>query len=243
VLANVLCLIDQFDTAFEEAARQLELAEQSGNRSRVVHASYMASVAHSSTGDYEEATAHVARARELALATQSPTDLASACVAEGFADTGAGALDSFIESDRLATLAGNRWMSAFARTEASGLLVHRGEVERGCTVLAEMVSRWYQAGEWAQQWHTLSRCVIALYRIDRSALAAEVIGAIDEHAMLGGAPMTPMLRHRAFETRDALVDDLGEMRFDELRAIGAACPVEDIVHRTHNALLARPAAE
>ena len=33
----------------------------------------------------------------------------------------------------------NRWMSAFARTEASGLLVHRGELAAGCDGLAEMV--------------------------------------------------------------------------------------------------------
>jgi hypothetical protein len=240
VLANVLCLIGQIDTAYGEAERQLQVAEASGNQSRIVHALYMGSVAHSSTGDYGRAGEYVARAHDLALDTQSPTDLASAYVAEGFAESGDDALDAFTESDRLATAAGNRWMSAFARTEASGLLVHRGEIERGCAGLAEMVSRWYQAGEWAQQWHTLARCVIALHRIDRSALAAEVLGAIDAHAVLGGAPMTPTLRDLAFVTRDALVDELGESQFDELRAAGAACPVEDIVHRTHNALLGRP---
>jgi predicted ATPase/DNA-binding winged helix-turn-helix (wHTH) protein len=242
VLANVLCLIDQIDAAYGEAQRQLEVAEDAGIPSRIVHALYMGSIAHSSTGDYETAAEYVARAHQLALATESPTDLASAYVAEGFAESGDDALSAFTESDRLATSAGNRWMSAFARTEASGLLVHRGEIARGCAGLAEMVSRWYQAGEWAQQWHTLTRCVIALHRIDRSALAAEVVGAIDEHAKLGGAPMTPTLRDVAFVTRDALVDELGEEQFAALRAAGAACPVEDIVHRTHNALLGRPLA-
>ena len=65
----------------------------------------------------------------------------------------------------IARSAGNRWMSAFARTEASGLLVARGDVDEGCAGLAEMVALWYRAGDWSQQWHTLSRCVIALHRI------------------------------------------------------------------------------
>ena len=71
----------------------------------------------------------------------------------------------------------------------------------------------------------------------------QVLGAIETHAVLGGAPMTPTLRALAFATRDALAADLGESRFDELRAAGAASAVEDVVHRTHNALLAPPSAE
>jgi predicted ATPase/DNA-binding winged helix-turn-helix (wHTH) protein len=243
VFGNVLCLIDRFDDAFQATARQFELAEASGNRSRLVHAGYMWSVALSTIGDYAAARTFVARVREIALETQSPTDLASAYVAEGFAEPGDAALDALEESARFATAAGNRWMAAFARTEVSGLLVRRGDMERGCTELAEMVSRWYQAGEWAQQWHTLSRCAIALHRIGRSALAVEVIGAIEEHAMIGGAPMTPMLRELAFATRDALRDELGESQFDALRAAGAASSVDDIVLRTHNALLAHPSAD
>ena len=41
-------------------------------------------------------------------------------------------------------------------------------------------------------------------------------------------------------TRDSLLEDLGADRADELRSIGGARPVEDIVHRTRKALVARP---
>ena len=81
------------------------------------------------------------------------------------AATEADALEAFVAADRIARSAGNRWMSAFAHTEASGLLVARGEVDEGCAGLAEMVALWYRAGDWSQQWHTLSRCVIALHRV------------------------------------------------------------------------------
>ena len=91
-------------------------------------------------------------------------------------------------------------MHAFAFTEASGLLVSRGELEIGCAGLAEMVGVWYRAGDWSQQWHTLSRCVIALDRIGQAELAIELLGAIEMHAMLGVAPMSSILHDLVFAT-------------------------------------------
>ena len=42
-------------TGHAEGLRQIELAEESGNRSRLVHACYMGAVGHSSNGAYDEA--------------------------------------------------------------------------------------------------------------------------------------------------------------------------------------------
>jgi len=235
----VLYVLGQGARGHAEASRQIELAERSENVSDLVHACYMGSVALSSLGDVGEALAHVARAHELARRTGSPTDLACAAVAEGFASTGddEAALAAFMESDRLASAAGNRWMSAFARTETSGLLVHKGEIGRGCTGLAEMVDLWFRAGDWSQQWHTLSRCVIALHRIGEHELAAEVIGAIEAHTTLGVAPMSTTLRNVAIETRDELTASLGDERATTLRARGASSPVVTLVHRVRVSLL------
>jgi len=238
VLANVLYLVNRSDLGNLESARQLELAEASGNESRLVHSCYMGAVALSSEGRYDEAQHLVARAHERAQKTRCPTDLASAAVAQGFASrTQADALEAFVAADRIARSAGNRWMSAFAHTEASGLLVASGEVNAGCAGLAEMLALWYRAGDWAQQWHTLSRCVIALHRVGSFDLAMELVGTIETYATLGVAPMTSILHDVAFATRDALIDELGEPRATELRSTGAICPVEDIVLRTHRALL------
>ena len=82
-------------------------------------------------------------------------------------------------------------------------------------------------------------CVIALKRIGNVELAMELTGAIEAHATLGVAPMTSILHNVAFAARDDLIADLGDTRPDELRAAGAACPVEDIVVRTRRALLGR----
>ncbi len=221
-----------------EARRQVDLAEESGDRSRLVHACYMLSVGSSSAGEYEEADELAARAGRLAQQTASPTDLASAAVARGFASrTEEAALEAFTESGRVARGAGNRWMHAFAYTEASGLLVSQGNLEVGCPALADMVGVWYRAGDWSQQWLTLARCVIALDRIDEPDLAIELLGAIDAHATLGVAPMSGALRDLVFATRDQLVDSVGVERSEGLLAAGAICPVEDIVLRTRRALV------
>jgi hypothetical protein len=189
VLANVLSTTGQIESGMVEMARIVEVAEASGHDSRLAHGYYMHSVAASSTGDFDEAHRLIARARAAARRTGSPTDLASAFVAEGFAapdDTVA--LDAFAAADRLACSAGNRWMSAFARTEASGLQVRQGRLSDACAGLVETVDTWYRAGEWAQQWHTMSRCLIALDRIGQPELAAQVSGAFDEHLTMGGPP-------------------------------------------------------
>jgi predicted ATPase/DNA-binding winged helix-turn-helix (wHTH) protein len=242
VLANVLYATGEITAGLVEGERLIEIAELSRDDSRLAHAYYMASVAASSLGDYDEAHRLIARSREAGRRTGSPTDVASSWVAEGFAthaDADA-ALDAFATADRLARSAGNRWMSAFARTEASGLLVHSGRLVDGCAGLAEMVDTWYRAGEWAQQWHTLSRCVVALDRIGQQEIAAQVLGAIEAHTTLGGPPVMTTLRDLAFETRDAVSAQLGQACFDELWATGASLPVATAVDRTRQALLGRP---
>lgn len=238
--SNVLLTVGETEAGDRDALRQLDIAEDSGNDSRIVHACYFAAVAFSSQGLTDEARRLVARAHECARRTQCPTDLASAAVAQAFGSrTEADALDAFVAADRIARAAGNRWMAAFARTEASGVLVARGDVDDGCAGLAEMVALWYRAGEWSQQWHTLGRCVIALDRIGRADLAVELVGAIEAHAKLGVPPMTAILQDLLSATRDDLVTRLGEQRAAELRAAGAAAPVEAIVQRTRRALLTR----
>ncbi len=240
VLANVLYATGELEAGLIEGARLIEVAEAAGDASRVAHAYYMKSVASSSMGHLPEAHMLIDGARAAARASGSPTDLASAWVAEGFAASDdSSAMTAFDRADQLARSAGNKWMSAFARTEASGLLVHLGRLEEGCEGLADMVDVWYRAGEWAQQWHTLSRCLFALDRIGRPEVAAEVLGAIEAHTSLGGPPVMTTLRDLTFETRDALATRLGTERCALLRASGASMPVTSIVDRTRDALLGR----
>ena len=128
-------------------------------------------------------------------------------------------------------------MSAFARTESSALLLGQGETDTACQGLAEVVDVWYRAGEWSQQWLTLTRCVIALATIGRSALAAQVVGAIETRAVVGTPPVMAILRDRVLTTTDRLQTELGPDRYDELYRSGVDLPIADVVHRTRAALL------
>ncbi len=131
VLANVLYATGEVEVGLVEGRAMMDLAESSSNDSQVAHAFYMSSVAASSLGRYDEANRLIARARIAGRRSGSPTDIASALVAEGFAARNdASALAAFDGADRIARAAGNRWMSAFARTEASGLLRAPGSPPR-----------------------------------------------------------------------------------------------------------------
>ena len=243
VLANVYYVIGEVEKGFENSTRQLKLAEADGNRSRIAHATYMHSVGSASLGRFDDA-AHLAhRALAIGQDTGSPTDLASGYVALGFAahDDVTASLAAFAESERIAQSAGNRWMATFARTEASGLLLSQGQLQSARTGLAEAVDIWHRAGEWSQQWLTLSRCVVALTAIGELELAAQVIGAIEQRAHLGIPPVVAFLRDRALAAATELSVALGDDRYQELHAAGSALPIVDVVHRTRSALLGRGA--
>ncbi len=241
VRANVLYSTGRMSEALAQVMRLIELADDSGEDSRLVHALYMGSVGYSSIGDFDRARELAAMAKGVADRTGSPTDLASAWVAQGFATDGhdEAAIEAFDTSNRIAVSAGNRWMSAFALTEASGLMVIGGYLDEGCRGLAEVVDTWYRAGEWSQQWHTLSRCVLALDRIDRPVLATQVVGAIEAHVAFAGPPGMTTLRDVVLGTREALADQLGAQRTREEKKIGQALPLAELVHSTSNALLGR----
>ena len=143
---------------------------------------------------------------DVAKLTMSLTDMASVAVARGFASrTEDEALEAFTASGRIAGAAGNRWMHGSAHRSkrtpgfprrARGRVYRSGRHGRSLD----------RAGDWSQQWHTLSRCAIALDRIGEAELAIELFGAIERHAMLGVAPMSTTLRDLAFDTRARLED-------------------------------------
>ena len=204
----------------------------------MAHGCYMLSVAHGSIGDFDTAVEFATRAKDLGTETGSPTDLASGMVAIGFASQDRdAALEAFAEGDRLARSVGNRWMSTFARTELSALLLRDAEDPTDAVAgLADAIDVWFRAGEWSQQWHTLSRCVIGLAAVDEPELAAQVIGAIERHSTLGAPPVMSVLRAEVLDTAEELASGLGS-DFEGLGAAGAALPVVDVVQRTRAALL------
>ena len=239
VLANVLYVLGDTDSGFAESTRQLELAEACGDLSQLTHACYMHSIAQSSMGDASYALALAKRACDYGKRSGCPTDIASGYAAMGFnlSHDPDAALRAFSNADEIANQAGNRWMRTFVRTEICRLLLERDDLDQARKSLSKVIDVWFRAGEWAQQWLTLTGCVVALYRLDRFELTAQSIGAIEVRATLGALPVTASLREGAFEVVDALRNKLGEERFDQLKIEGAELPVSEIVQRNRSALL------
>ncbi len=236
VLGNVLYAEGEIDAGLSATSEQLAIAEASGDASRLAHACYMHAIANS-IRDRDLSASLSARSGEAAAASGAPTDLAMALAATGFAsDDADAALEAFDESDRVARSCGNRWVSTFSRTELYGLLVTRGEVREASTGLAEVTDTWFRAGEWSQQWHTLSRCVVALHELGDDETACRLVGSIEARTTFGAPPVMPVLRDRMLAARDDLRTRLGSDRYEELTAEGAALPIVEVVHRTRAAL-------
>ena len=239
VLANVLYVLGDTEAGFEQTARQLELAEDSGDLSRLTHACYMHSIAQSSMGDPSYALTLAKRASDYGKKSGCPTDIASGYAAMGFNlhDDPDAALRAFSNADEIANQAGNRWMRTFVRTEVCRLLLERGDLDHARKSLSKVIDVWFRAGEWAQQWLTLTGCVVALYRLGHFELTAQSIGAIEARATLGALPVTASLREDAFDVVDALRKKQGEEQFNQLKAEGAELLVSEIVQRNRSALL------
>ena len=134
ILGNVLYIVDRATGGNVEAARQIELAEESGNDSRLVHACYMGAVALSSEGVVRRGAATSStRAREHAQTDAVPDRprVGRGRARASRAEPRPTRSRRSSRADRIARRAGNRWMSAFARTEASGLLVAPRRGRRG----------------------------------------------------------------------------------------------------------------
>lgn len=238
VRVNSHFMMGDLESAEASGQRMIAAADETGIASLQAHANYQASIGAGSTGDYDTARNRYEAAFAAARRSGSPTDMASAWTAAGFASSDdAAALDAFATADRLARSAGNRWMSAFARTEASALRVLQGDLATGCRGLAETVDVWYRAGEWANQWLTLTRCVIALDRIGRVEPAAEILGSIEHHAAVAAPPAMSAVRDAALALRESLENQIGADRCAELVDTGSTMPVAAVVQRARTSLL------
>jgi predicted ATPase len=229
---NVYSMIGPLEKGTTEAGRQIEAATQSGNKARQAHALYMGAVLHASRGETEAAKLLLEQAEAAATSSGSPTALAGAAYARGLifeaADPEA-ALETLAGCDQASREAGNRWMSAFARTSTASILLSLGHLDRACELLADVLDTWHRAGDWSQQWLTLNYSIVALATIGDSELATQVTGAVETHAVIGAAPASASERDRVIATVSQLQSDLGTKSHDFHRNQGRQRPVDDLV--------------
>ncbi|HSL56579.1 MAG TPA: AAA family ATPase, partial [Acidimicrobiales bacterium] len=195
VLGNAHFYLGDHDEALRWIERMVDAARASGHPSRLAHALYMRSVALTSVGDAERGAALADESTRIATATGSPTDHAQAGYATGLAAAGRDpemALHHFEHAAALAGRVGNRWMRAFALTEAMWLRVRAGDPRSALPGYREVVQTWYRGGDWANQWLSLRHVAALLGSLDRPEESATLFGAVDAVGATTALPFAPI---------------------------------------------------
>jgi predicted ATPase/DNA-binding SARP family transcriptional activator len=196
VLANALFYQGDREAGQAWMDRMVEAAEAQAHDGRLTHALYMRSVALTSIGDAEVGAELARRSLTVARRTESPTALSQAAYAAGLATAvRSRATDEAVrlleEAAALAASAGNRWMEAFAMTEAMWLRGRSGDTATALAGFRRVVETWFQRGDWANQWLSLRLLAGILASVGRDGDAALLFGAVLAAGASTALPFAP----------------------------------------------------
>ena len=224
VLGNALFYRGDHAEAMAWIARLGEVAECEESDVQIAHARYMASVARTSVGDPQGGRDLAVSATEAAERSGSATSGAQAAYATGLAaaafdvDVAIGAFDAAAE---LAATVGNRWMKAFAMTEAMWLRAGRGETTTALVGYRQVVETWFQGGDWANQWLSLRHLAGIFAEIGRDEEAALLFGAVAAAGASAALPFSPSDADLLDSVARRLTARLGSAAAAEARRRGA----------------------
>ncbi|MEO6627153.1 MAG: hypothetical protein ABIP03_01150, partial [Aquihabitans sp.] len=234
-MANVFYYRGQADLAADTCQLMVTAARKSDDRSRLVHALYMASVGLASAGRAEQSRRLADEAIGLARRSKNPTALASALYACALT------IES-VDSDRAASMlheavgygvaAQNRWIVAFLQTELVSLAGRRGDFDVALHTARSVIDTWYRAGDWANQWLTLRHVAGVLAargdHEDAAVLHAAVRVASAELAL----PIEASDLRRVEALLGNLPDVLGRSGFEAAGERGAAMSAIEVIDAT-----------
>ncbi|MDD7968562.1 BTAD domain-containing putative transcriptional regulator [Actinomycetospora lemnae] len=232
VAGNALFYLGYPDAAVRAMDRMVAAAEATGVDGLIAHASYMSSVARTSTGG-AGALGAAAAARRAAVRCGNPTALAMADYAEGLARERTDpdrAVALLQESAELAASVDHRWLHAFARTEELSVRAKRGELDAAVVGFRDVVDTWFRGGDWANQWLSLRHLFGVFVALGEDELAALLHGAIQAAGATTALPFEPADAADIQEMVDVLRDRLPG--FDAVVARGGALPDAEVVRLT-----------
>jgi hypothetical protein len=196
----------------------------------------MRSVSRTSLGDLDGADRLAVESGGAARRAGSPTAAAQAAYATGLAlsarnssSAAAEAVTVLDESAALAAGAGNRWMEAFALTEAMWLRSRRGETAEALHGYRRVVETWFQSGDWANQWLSLRQLAGILASVGRDEEAALLFGAVLAAGASAALPFAPTDAEQLDELGRELERRLGSEVLAGHRRRGAMMRDESVV--------------
>lgn len=232
VLSNALFFLGDRAEALAWMEQMATAADATGIAGRQAHARYMCSVALTSVGDTDGGAELAARAHEAAQRAGSPTARSqadyAAALACGDVDASLGLLEA---SAGAAAAAGNRWMRAFAMTEAMWLRARRGETAPALRGYREVVEAWYRGGDWANQWLSIRQLAGTLALAGCDEPAAILFGAVDAAGASAALPLSPTAGDELADIARSLDDRIGADEAGRARRRGAGLR-DDMAVRT-----------
>ena len=194
VLGNALFYRGDRVEAVSWMDRMVDAARASRVEGRVAHALYMRSVAQTSIGDPAGGATLAAEASAAAVRAGSGTAEAQALYATALAAAAGGgdhAVALLERAAEVAGVAGNRWLRAFAMTEAMWLTARRGDAHAALLGYGDVVETWYRGGDWANQWLSLRQLAGTLASVGRDEEAALILAAVDAAGATAALPFAP----------------------------------------------------
>ncbi|GMR01867.1 MAG: BTAD domain-containing putative transcriptional regulator [Acidimicrobiia bacterium] len=225
VIADIALYRGDAQTALEHYSRVAEEANEGGDLSREMWATYYIAVTNAVLGRATEAADAAARALSGARETGNPTALAFSLYANGLAvkhRAPSEAIAMFEEATRMADSVRNDWIGGVARMELASVKAAHGDPEEGLREFTTVIDHWYRVGDDTQlrlAWRYLVRALVD-------------VGLPDEAAILTGTLLTDarsVLTHPHPLLLDQIKEALGDAEFTRLTVRGSVMSVPELV--------------
>jgi predicted ATPase/DNA-binding SARP family transcriptional activator len=205
---------------------------KTGSAARLAHAFYMRSVGHTTLGEGPDGFRFAQLSHDAALKSGSPTALAQALYATGFALTTTQpeeAKVSLQEAADIARNAGNRWIQAFALTEVLEIEANEGRPRHALSRYTDVIDLWYRGGDWANQWLSLRHVFGILVEVRADLGASTLHGALTAAGAAYALPFRAADGERMSSLEDDLRNRLGSAAFASAVKHGAGLSDGEIV--------------
>jgi tetratricopeptide (TPR) repeat protein len=225
VMADIALYRGKAQAALAHYSRAATEANEQGDLSREVWATYYVSIINAVLRRPLEAVEAAKKALAIARETGNPTSLSFSLYANGLAikhRSPAEAMAMFEEAVRMADSVGNDWFGGIARMELASTKTSHGDLESGFQEFADVIDHWHRVGDETQlrlSWRYLVR-----------ALADA--GLADEAATLTGALLADtrsVLTHPHPRLVDELSAALGEAEYARLTIRGSVMSMQELV--------------
>jgi len=196
------------------------------------HASYMLSVAETSVGNGGAGAKLAESAAAAAAKCGSPTAHAQAMYALGLSveqTDPARALELLERSVQHGETVDNRWIRAFALTEALWIRAKSGAAIDALRGYHDVIDTWFRGGDWANQWLSLRHVFAIFESLGHDEVAATIYGALDAAGVLYALPLGPGNADDFDQAVRRLSSRLGANRFKEAAEQGRTMRDEEVV--------------